>query len=112
MNGIERIAAERKRQLTKWSAEHDSEHQYADLAVHAAALAVMGTDASVEDPKDRGSIGRNFLTPPGEYEGDCWGLQKKHKGNPIRQLEIAGALIAAEIDRLQQLLDNKGESDG
>ena len=31
---------------------------------------------------------------------------KRHKHNRIRQLEIAGALIAAEIDRLLRLKEN------
>lgn len=94
--GIELIAAERKRQIEKegWTPEHDEGHQYGDLAVHAAALAVMTTDALVVDPLGRGSL------LVGEQDCDKWGLQQKHAGNEIRQLVIAGALIAAEIDRV------------
>ena len=36
---------------------------------------------------------------------DCWGLSEnaKMEGGRIRQLVVAGSLIAAEIDRLQRL---------
>lgn len=91
MNGIERIEAERKRQIEQkgWTAEHDDEHTLGALAMNAAALAVWGTDAVIRhSDSDKGEV----------Y--DPWGLVKKHRGKEIRCLEIAGALIAAEIDRL------------
>lgn len=93
MTGAELIAAERSRQITQenWDSQHDDEHSCGTLSVIAAALAVSGTDARVEDPCDRVIDGY-----------DCWGLRKKHGDNPIRCLAIAGALIAAEIDRLQR----------
>jgi len=97
--GIELIAAERTRQIEEegWSPGHDDQHQYGDLAVIAATLACDGTDANVEDPLERGS------------DSDPWGLLKKHglhgtKPNRIRALAIAGALIAAELDREQRLI--------
>lgn len=99
--GARRIAAERERQVSAegWSAEHDDGHTLGNLAVHAAALAVWGTDARVVDPHGRGSIGSD----DDDYE-DAWGLQAKHSGaSEVRRLEIAGALIAAEIDRLLRL---------
>lgn len=99
--GIERITEERQRQidvegLTK---EHDSKHDsgeladaavcYADLA--AAQVRGAGVEESVYSPRN------------------CWGDLDwpwddewfKPSENPIRNLEKAGALIAAEIDRLQ-----------
>lgn len=87
MSGIELIELERYRQLAKngWTPEHDDEHKNGALAKRAAELAVSGTDARVIDEVD---------------EEDCWGLVKKHKADRIRQLTIAGALIAAEIDRV------------
>jgi hypothetical protein len=84
MNAIDLIAAERA--THKWSADHDDQHTDGSLAVVAATIAVAGTDAKVVDPLDRGS------------DNDCWGLIKKHHDR-LRQLTIAGALIAAEIDR-------------
>ncbi len=84
LRGTELIAAERQRQLGKWSIEHDADHADGELAVRAAELAVDG-------------IGELFT---GDYRRDGWDLVKKHRGNRVRQLTIAGALIAAEIDRV------------
>ena len=85
------IQAERQRQIDTegWTAAHDDGHRYGALAIQAAALAVNHTDARV--------------TVDGE-ESDPWSLlcKAKNKGT-VRNLTIAGALIAAEIDRLQRL---------
>lgn len=91
--GATRIVRERIRQITEegWDSDHDDQHIHGDLAVHAAGLAVYGTDALIDDYRiDR--------TPADVY--DEWGLIQKHKDNPERMLEIAGALIAAELDRV------------
>lgn len=91
-NGIELIAKERQRQIhvKRWSPAHDDEHIDGSLRVAAAMCACDGTDANVEDP-----LGRD------------WGITKRHgyKGeepDEIHLLAVAGALIAAEIDRLQR----------
>lgn len=112
MDGAERIAAERKRQIEVegWTPEHDAEHIQGEMAL-AAAL---------------------FATPVLLYEkqevaneiafSDAWPWDKRWDKRPvkdsgnvlmanltlsypqrIRQLEIAGALIAAEIDRLLRM---------
>ncbi len=89
-NGIALIAQERQEQIEKhgWTKEHDDGHKYGALRVIAATLAVVGTDASVSDPLERGT-------------GDNpWGLEKKLV-NDVHRLKVAGALIAAEIDRIQ-----------
>lgn len=88
--GIELITEERQRQLTvtPWSLEHDKQHQFGELAKVAATLAVVHTDAHIEDADDFIQNGR-----------DPWGLCDKH--GAIQRLVIAGALIAAEIDRIQ-----------
>ena len=98
MTGLDLIAKERKRQITieRWTPSHDDGHRYGDLAVAAAALAVNGTDAVVCDPLGRGTPNAHGNDEP----GDAWGLLAKHEDNEIRGLVIAGALIAAEIDRL------------
>lgn len=92
MNGVELIAAERRRQVEEegWTTEHDQGHPNGELAVVAAELAVDGTGAEVK--------GWNF-------EEDMWGLVAKHGWDGtvpdgVRKLVIAGALIAAEIDRV------------
>jgi len=102
--GVELIAEERKRHPEKgWTPEHDAGHTNGSLAVHAATLAVDGTDAKVIDPLCRGTP---HIDEHGEFrDGDCWGLLGKHgyRGSDpdhIHCLVVAGALIAAEIDRL------------
>ena len=108
MTGVELIAAERERQVGEegWTPKHDDSHTYGDLAVVAATLAVHGTDASVEDSHGwRGTKDARFGLP--------WGLWK-HREDRTRLLTIAGALIAAEIDRLQRLstpTDSETEDD-
>jgi len=85
-NGASRIAAERQRQIERegYGAEHDDRHADGRIAVAAARLVCATTGAYVTCFDNR----------------DDWGLVNKHSGNRIRQLEIAGALIAAEIDRI------------
>lgn len=93
MSGVDLIKRERSRQILDegYDAEHDDRYNRGDLAVIAATLAVDGTDAKVTDPHERGS------------GADPWSLLRKHGyeagGDDIRKLTIAGALIAAEIDR-------------
>jgi hypothetical protein len=83
------VLAERQRQVSAegWTTEHDDEHTLGELAIAAACLAVHGTDAQVFDD---GS------------PCDVWGLAKKHAADRRRQLVIAGALILAEIERLDR----------
>ncbi len=100
MTGIEMIAAERKRQIEEegWSAEHDAKHTDQSLAQVAAYYAI---------PRFR----EIDLAWP-----RSWAI-KWAKKNPyghvggftrLHELAIAGALIAAEIDRLLAAgLDNQ-----
>ena len=92
--GIELITEERAEQLGKhgWNLEHDSQHKDGILAKIAATLVVMHTDAKVSDPdKFSGS------------NDNPWGLEKKLSGQLLHRLKVAGALIAAEIDRINNL---------
>ncbi|HUX16326.1 MAG TPA: hypothetical protein VMW52_07615 [Phycisphaerae bacterium] len=97
MTGVERIAAERQRQIEQegWTPEHDDKHVRWEMAVAAACYAVHNTTAIVKDGAGN----------PGWPWDEKWDKRNKH--NRIRRLEIAGALIAAEIDRLLRL----GEGD-
>jgi hypothetical protein len=78
--GIGLIAQERTRQISKegWTPGHDDEHDEGQLAKAAACYA----------------LGRNHYWP--------WDMQwwKPTPNDRIRELAKAGALIAAEIDRL------------
>jgi hypothetical protein len=98
MSGVDLIAAERRRQVVfeGWTPEHDDDHEYGELAIEAACLAVDGTDAIIDHPE----WDENQQTDP-------WGLVEKHRNNRVRQLVIAGALLAAEIDRQQRLAVKK-----
>ncbi len=95
MTGIELIAAERLRQVEEkgWSAEHDQTHTDGELVMVAAEVALDGTGISID-------ITSQFDGP------DPWEIKAKHgylgwAPDPVRKLAIAGALIAAEIDRIQ-----------
>lgn len=87
MPGAQLISKERNRQLKVegWSADHDDDHSDGELVDAAVCYARCEDD---EKPTPR------------EWPWDsCWW---KPKGR-IRNLVRAGALIAAEIDRLQRL---------
>jgi len=99
MTGIERIAAERKRQIEKegWTSEHDEQHREEELALAAACYALPYTIRHDEVGYFSWSKLLTKLWP--------WHMSwyKPDHDNRIRELEKAGALIAAEIDRLQNL---------
>jgi hypothetical protein len=96
MTGIERIAAERRRQIEKegWTPEHDDEHGEGELALVAACYAMT-----------KEARGKRASDPLARLWPDSWDWEwwKPARRNRIRELEKAGALIAAEIDRLQRL---------
>jgi hypothetical protein len=103
MTGVERIAAERKRQMEVegWSSEHDDQHTKGELARAAACYAV---------PYERRHSHKGYFS----WSKLLWKLwpfhiswYKPHYNNRIRELEKAGALIAAEIDRLLRLEGKK-----
>lgn len=84
--GARLIAAERKRQLKKWSRRHDDlEHDQNELAIVAAIMACKNTDARVS--RDRGIAHLS------------WHCVTKVQPR-VKDLIVAGALIAADIDRL------------
>jgi hypothetical protein len=62
-----------------------------ELRKVAAVLCAQGTDAWINDPSGY------------ETGENVWGLEEKLKDDDIHRLKVAGALIAAEIDRLLRL---------
>src|SRR5690554_1514673 len=96
--GIELIAEERQRQIEKegWTAEHDSEHKEGELA-NAAAYYAM-TDDMISFIDNAWGNDMHLHICPFDLK---W--LKRTPDNRIRELQKAGALIAAEIDRLQRL---------
>lgn len=98
MSGIALIDAERSRQMVVegWSPEHDNQHRNGELAEAAAAYADLAAyQASTADNPTPLDLRRPMGWP---FEAAWW----KPSTDPVRNLEKAGALIAAEIDRLQR----------
>lgn len=83
--GVARIAIERARQMESehWTAEHDDEHIRGELAMAAACYA---------NPSHTKELPALFPFD------ECW--WKPTPNDRIKELTKAGALIAAEIDRL------------
>ena len=112
MSGVELIAEERKRQVESegWTAEHDDQHSNQQLAWAAVCYAAPSEVKAKVIPPDADcgcrSVGEcmHWLGEP--RWGDPWpwdvDWDKRQKHDRIRQLQIAGALMAAEIDRLQR----------
>jgi hypothetical protein len=101
--GIELIAAERERQITVEgrTPKHDDEHRLGELsqagACYADIAGALMHGASVKDIRDYycDCTGPN---PQWPFEDETW----KPSQDPLRNLVKAGALIAAEIDRLSR----------
>jgi len=101
-DGVQLIATERKRHFELgYDAHHDSHEVKGELAVAAGLYALDGTyadqiikDVAADLPDEYNPI-ENELWPWADMP------DKRGKLDRIRQLTIAGALIAAEIDRLQ-----------
>lgn len=110
INGIERIAAERQRQVErhKWTPEHDDSHSEGELALAAVCYATPELLYKKHDYANR----VEFVDPWPESWDRCYDRRPYPDGGNvvsndsvakelrIRMLEKAGALIAAEIDRL------------
>lgn len=111
-DGVARIRAERERQksVEGWTPEHDDEHYNGELIavaacyLDAALTAEIRPDATtfLENPP-RKSI--NFW--PSTWDDAWW----KPSNDPTRNLEKAGALIAAEIDRLVRAAPAPAQTD-
>lgn len=101
MTGAERIAAERQRQVEAegWTEEHDDSHRAGTLV--NAALSYGEVAAEQLDPHFPGENRPWETRTDWPWDDEWW----KPSDDPIRNLEKAGALIAAEIDRLQRVKD-------
>lgn len=100
-SGVGLIEAERARQreIENYDSSHDDAHKLGELSQAAVAY------AGVASAQTRGASSEEFpadmMILEGEWpwEEDTW----KPSSDPIRNLVKAGALIAAEIDRLRRL---------
>lgn len=97
MSGAELIAAERQRQIEVegWTPEHDDLNDNGEMAVAAACYAAN-------------TLPVNVTVDGLDAFPWSWCDDKRGKHSRLRELVIAGALIAAEIDRLQRSAEQKG----
>lgn len=97
--GIQLIAEERHRQINDegWTSEHDDQHDTAQLSGAAACYAIAANELASPVP---------YINQPTPSLWP-WSLEWWKPGNdPVRCLVKAGALIAAEIDRLQRITNS------
>lgn len=89
--GVRAIAEERVRQITEegWSAEHDDEHSHGELLDAARCYAAQAATL-----REGGSLSE--VPPLWPWDPEWW----KPADSELRNLEKAGALIAAEYDRV------------
>lgn len=92
---IKTIAAERDRQITVegYDARHDDKHVHGQIAM-AAACYTAPEKIYVLDPPVA------YVDDPFPWEEE---YDKRQKHSRLRSLAIAGALIAAEMDRLARI---------
>ena len=85
--GIELIAEERQEQIQKhgWTKDHDAQHNDGELVRAACAIAFVS----------RVDMPANIPAPDW-----AWEIRERIEHDRIHCLKVAGALIAAEIDRL------------
>ena len=112
--GIKLIADERERQILKegWTEDHDDQHTDGSLAMAASLYAAPHENLlrvdfceTCDSPhvSDPWPWLDNVGSPRGGSRRYIHAWDKREKHSRIRRLEIAGALIAAEIDRLQRV---------
>lgn len=91
-DGVLLIALERKRQVEEecWTLQHDDGHIGDQLALAASVYAL---------PAGRRSYRNHLLPENWPFDASYW---RPSPGNRIKELVKAGALIAAEIDRLKR----------
>ena len=112
MKAIDLIRNERERQINTegWTPEHDDEHENGELAYAAACYAApeeiyLHRDAEISFFINSGDRGDREPLPERHISAWPWDEEwdKRDKHDRLRQLVIAGALIAAEIDRRLRL---------
>ena len=103
-SGAAMIVDERLRQISKEgfsSPEHDDAHAMGEMAAAAMCYAELAVDEEIR------SVRQPMVNNPPEWwpwETEWW----KPSPDPIKNLKRAGALIAAEIDRLLRAKKREG----
>ncbi len=113
LSGAERILLERTRQVNKdkpWTAKHDDKHDRHELVYAAISYAAPDYEKMA---LHCGGFHFKRLWPwmmhIARYDDEYVQGIPTFKEKRIDNLVIAGALIAAEIDRLQRLEDNNNQ---
>ena len=97
LNGIQLIAAERTRQIEdeKYSSRHDDQHNRGEMVGAAIQYASLVYTATSDPNHKLSTLPVPMFWP---WEEKTW----RPSDDIVRNLVKAGALIAAEIDRLQR----------
>ena len=98
MSGVDLISAERNRQIAyeEYSLNHDDEHTEGELGL--AAIAYIQADDG-----DRWAYEHEHCVYTPAFSYWPWEISFWKPQDRIRNLVRAGALIAAEIDRIQRI---------
>ena len=100
MTGTELIARERRRQIDEegWTAACDDGQNPGALSIAAACYALRRTNAKVHNPDSGDGM-----------DGWPWDIEydKRNQHSNLKCLVIAGALIAAEIDKELRLMEKE-----
>lgn len=95
-DAVNDLIAERKRQVNAegWTTDHDDAHYRGELATAAAAYAISAANSiNVWGPGVPGDDPLDFWP---------WGAESWKPSSPRRDLVKAGALILAEIERIDR----------
>lgn len=97
LSGVERIALERHRQVASegFTPEEDDKHHYGELAKAAGCYSWLAGQSE-------GLCEAFVNTPPPLWPDNWHSTWWKPSDDQVRNLEKAGALIAAEIDRIMR----------
>ncbi len=107
MNGLDSIAAERRRQIDAegFNTQHDDQYKKGELARAAACYAIAGARQSMDGSiRDKLMAMLLFIWP----DSWSWGWWKPNHDR--FDLVRAGALIVAEIDRLDRAEEAEREN--
>lgn len=93
------VLAERQRQISAegWTPQHDDEHDSGELAAASCSYALAAADQL--HPQSQGDGGfADHMPPTWPWDASWW----KPGRDPRRMLEKAGALILAEMERIDR----------
>jgi hypothetical protein len=111
-SGMDLICEERVRQITdeQYYADHDDSHKDGELSMAAVCYAdlanALNAGAKLSEVSDLYLEAQPEGGPNWPWDDKSW----KPSKDPVRNLVKAGALIAAEIDRLQRKSNDQADT--